>query len=87
MGIKLNRVVFLTKLLVLYHSRTGNTEKMAEAIVEGAKKVKGVEIELNYLVSPEILRRFDVIVIGVPTYYHDIPTNVKNFLEEVGYFI
>jgi flavodoxin len=30
------------KLLVLYDSRSGNTEKMAEAVAEGAKEVKGV---------------------------------------------
>ena len=40
----------MSKILVLYHSRTGNTEKMAEAIADGAKGVKGLEIELNYLV-------------------------------------
>jgi flavorubredoxin len=74
----------MPKILVLYHSRTGNTEKMAEAIVEGAKTVQGVDIELNYLVAPEILSRFDAIVLGVPTYYHDIPANVKDLLEEIA---
>lgn len=30
-------------VLVVYYSSTGNTEKMANAVVEGAKKIPGVE--------------------------------------------
>ena len=74
----------MAKILVLYHSRTGNTEKMAEAIADGAKTIKGLDIELNYLVSAETLSHFDAILIGVPTYYHDIPANVKVLLEEIA---
>jgi len=32
----------LPKLLILYYSQTGNTEKMAKAVEEGAKSVIGV---------------------------------------------
>jgi NAD(P)H dehydrogenase (quinone) len=46
----------MPKILVLYYSRTGNTEKMAQAVAEGAKTVSGVDVELNYHVEPESLR-------------------------------
>ncbi|MFZ0965115.1 MAG: flavodoxin domain-containing protein, partial [Candidatus Bathyarchaeia archaeon] len=31
----------MAKILVVYDSKTGNTEKMAFAVAEGAKQVKG----------------------------------------------
>jgi flavodoxin len=33
------------KILIAYASRTGNTEKLAQAIADGAKKVDGVTVE------------------------------------------
>jgi flavorubredoxin len=74
----------MPKILIFYYSRTGNTEKMAEAIAEGAKTVRGVEVELTYLVTPEILANFDAIVIGMPTYHHDMTVDVKKLLEETA---
>ena len=70
------------KILILYYSRTGNTEKMAKAIMEGAKTVRGIEVELTYQTTPEILANFDAIVIGMPTYHHDMTVDMKKLLEE-----
>ncbi|MEM2970578.1 MAG: flavodoxin domain-containing protein [Candidatus Bathyarchaeia archaeon] len=74
----------MAKLLVLYYSRTGNTEKMAKALAEGAKTVQGVDVEIAYYVTVENLTRFDALAFGVPTYHHDIPLNIKNLLEEAA---
>ncbi len=35
------------KILIVYASRTGNTEKLAQAIAEGAGSVGGVSVELK----------------------------------------
>lgn len=67
----------MPKILVLYYSRTGNTEKIARAVVEGAKTVSDVEVELNYYVPPETLSDFDAILVGSPTYHHDMIVGVK----------
>jgi len=77
-------VMVIHRVLILYYSRTGNTEKMAKAIAEGAKTVQSVEVELNYYVTPERLSDFDAIVVGTPTYHHDMPLSVKNLLEEAA---
>lgn len=74
----------MPEILVLYYSRTGNTEKMAKAVVEGAKTIQGVEVELDYNVAPETLSNFDAIVFGVPTYHHDMTIGMKNLFEEVA---
>ena len=74
----------MPKMLILYYSRTGNTRKMAEAVAEGASTVQGVEVELNYHIAPEALGNYDAILIGIPTYHHDMPADMKNLFEEAA---
>ena len=71
----------LLKLLIVYYSQTGNTEKMARAIEEGAKSVVGIDVEVKYFVRPEEFVEADAIILGMPTYYHDIGKDMKNLLE------
>ncbi len=74
----------MAKVLVVYYSRTGNTEKMAKAVAEGAKSVSNVEVELNYFVEAEELGGFDAILVGTPTYHHDMPIDIKMLFEEAA---
>ena len=74
----------MAKLLILYDSQTGNTEKMAEAVAEGARSVPGVEVVLKYYTRPEELAEADAIVFGTPTYYHDITLPIKQVMEEAA---
>ena len=74
----------MKKILVLYYSRTGNTEKMAKAVAEGAKSGGDVEVEVNYHVDAESLGSYDAILIGSPTYHHDMPVDFKNLFEEAA---
>jgi len=36
----------MAKVLVVYHSQSGNTEEMAKAVARGAKAVVGIEVVL-----------------------------------------
>ena len=74
----------MKKILVLYYSRTGNTEKMAKAVAEGAQINDNTEVELNFHVEPEELSTFDAIIVGAPTYYHEMPVDFKRLFEEVA---
>jgi len=74
----------LLKLLILYYSQTGNTQKMARAVEEGAKSVAGVNVELKYFARPEELAEADAVILGMPTYHHDIGIDMKRLLEEVA---
>jgi len=69
------------KVLIVYYSQTGNTEKMARAIEEGAKSVVGINVEVKYFVKPEELEEADAIIFGIPTYYHDMSIDMKTLLE------
>jgi len=71
----------MSRVLIFYFSRTGNTEKMAKAVAEGARIIEGIEAEIKYQTTPAELASFDAIVIGTPTYHHDMSLDLKNLLE------
>jgi flavorubredoxin len=74
----------MPEILVFYYRRTGNTGKMAEAVAEGARETEAMEVQLKYHVTPEELRDFDAIMVGVPTYHHDMTVDMKNLFEMVA---
>jgi flavorubredoxin len=74
----------MSKILILYYSRSGNTEKMAKAVAEGAKNAGNMEVELNYHVEADELAGFDAIFVGAPTYHHDTPIDMKKLFEEAA---
>jgi len=74
----------MKQILILYYSRTGNTERMAKAIAEGAQINENIRVEIAYHVNAEELSAFDVILVGTPTYHHEMPLDFKNLFEEVA---
>lgn len=73
----------MSRILVLYYSRSGNTEKMANAVAEGAN-AGTPDVELTYHVDAEDLTNFDAILMGAPTYHHDMPIDMKKLFEEAA---
>jgi len=74
----------MPKLLILYDSQTGNTEKMAEAVADGARSVANIEVVVKYFARPEELAEAGAIIFGSPTYYHDMTLPIKQMLEEAA---
>jgi NAD(P)H dehydrogenase (quinone) len=74
------------RILIAYHSRTGNTEKMAAAVKEGAASVTGVEIVLRKVdqVTPDDIVKADGIVLGTPVEWGNLSAEAKRFLDRVG---
>ena len=72
------------RVLVAYDSLTGNTEKMAEGEVAGAKPVPGVVVVLKPVdkVTKEDLETADGIILGSPTYYGLIPGRMKVVIDD-----
>ncbi len=72
------------QVLVAYYSLTGNTEKMASAAAEGAKRVPGVATLLKKVddVSQKDLEAADGILLGCPTYYANIPGHMKTVIDD-----
>ncbi len=71
------------KILVTYHSRSGNTERMAEAVADGAKSVSGTEVLLKRVgqVTAEDLFSTDAVVVGSPVYWSNMSGEVKTFFD------
>ena len=65
-------------ILVVYHSKTGNTEKMALAIAEGAREA-GVDVVVKKAkeTANDDLLKADGIIVGSPTYYGQMAAEVK----------
>lgn len=73
----------LVKVLVTYHSLSGNTERIAEAVVDGVKSVPGAEVLLKRVgkVTAEDLFSADAIVVGSPVYWSNMSGEVKTFFD------
>ncbi|MBI4766957.1 MAG: flavodoxin family protein [Deltaproteobacteria bacterium] len=61
----------MVTLLIVYHSQSGNTLKMAEAAVRGAREIEGVKVILKKALETreEDLLQCDGLVLGSPEYF------------------
>ena len=73
----------MVKVLIVYYSSSGNTEKMAKLIQEGAESegAKTVCKRVEETTADELLK-YDGIIIGSPTYYGSMSWKVKKLLDE-----
>jgi NAD(P)H dehydrogenase (quinone) len=71
------------QVLVAYHSVTGNTEKMAEAVAAGARTVPGAQVLVKRVgqVTADELFAADAIVVGSPVYWANMAGEVKTFFD------
>jgi NAD(P)H dehydrogenase (quinone) len=75
------------KVLIVYYSGTGNTEKMAMAVAEGAKKDSQVVVVTKKVseVTKEDLLDADGMILGSPTYYANMAGPMKTFIDDWGF--
>jgi NAD(P)H dehydrogenase (quinone) len=74
----------MIRVLVLYDSRGGNTEKMALAVMEGIAEVKEVEAVLKKVddVNLDDLEGADGIIVGSPTFYGLMSGKLKTLFDK-----
>jgi len=74
----------MVKVLIVYDSKTGNTEKMAKAVADGAEQVEGVKVQVKRIedTSLEDLVRADGIVLGSPVYYGQMSGKLKSLIDK-----
>jgi len=72
------------QILVAYHSLSGNTERMAEAVAEGARMVSHTQVVVKRVgaVTAEELFAADAIVLGSPVYWSNMAGEVKTFIDD-----
>lgn len=77
----------MARILIVYHSQTGKTRKMAEAVAEGAKSIEGVDVILKKAAdaTAEDLLSADGLAIGTPENFGYMSGMVKDFFDRTYY--
>jgi len=77
----------MAKILIVYHSQTGNTEKMAHAVAKGAKSIEGAEVLLKKAgdATLEDLLTADGLAVGTPENFGYMAGMVKDFFDRTFY--
>jgi len=76
----------LTKVIVVYESKHGNTKLVAETIIEGMKKIKGIEAALSEIKKVDLkeIPDYDAILVGSPNHFGGPTRSVKKFIDKLG---
>ncbi len=74
------------RILIAYHSQTGNTAKLAAAVREGAASVAGVEVLLRSVdeAGTEDIVKSDGILLGTPVHWGNLSAESKRFLDRTA---
>ncbi len=77
----------MAKILAVYHSMSGNTRQMAEAVAEGARSISGMEVEVKEALAATIddLLECDGVALGSPDYFSDMAGGMKDFFDRTYY--
>ncbi len=78
----------ITKLLIIYHSQTENTEAMAKAVYEGAS-LAGATVTMKKAADAtgNDLLSCDAVVFGTPNYFSYMAGAVKDFFDRTLYAV
>jgi flavorubredoxin len=74
----------MKKVLIVYHSQSGNTEAMSKAVAEGAKAA-GATVTLKKAADANVddILGCDILAIGTPSYFGYMAGMVKDFFDRV----
>jgi NAD(P)H dehydrogenase (quinone) len=74
----------MVKVLIVYDSKTGNTETMAIAVAKGAEQISGIEVIVKKaeLTKLDDLLSADGIIMGSPTYFGQMSSKLKALIDE-----
>jgi multimeric flavodoxin WrbA len=73
----------MASILIIYHTQSSNTQKMAEAVAAGAASIKNTKVVLKKAKDATIedLILCDGIIIGSPEYFGYMAGMIKDFFD------
>ena len=81
----------MARLLVVYHSRSGGTQALTDAVVSGATSddIQGVDVVVKraFDADADDVRACDAIVLGTPENFGYMSGALKDFLERIYYVV
>ena len=77
----------MAKILIVYHSQTGNTKKMADAVAQGARGIDGVDVVLKKAADATLddLLTADGLAVGTPENFGYMSGMLKDFFDRTYY--
>jgi flavodoxin len=74
----------MKRVIVIYHSQFGNTERIAKALADGIRG-QGIEVDCFAVdkVSFDNLATYDLFAVGGPTHKFGLSDPMKDFLEKL----
>jgi multimeric flavodoxin WrbA len=77
----------MTRVLVIYHSQSGNTRAMGEAVARGAASVPGAEVTMKRALEATLddLLGCDAVAVGSPDYFSYMAGGLKDFFDRTFY--
>lgn len=77
----------MKRLLIIYHSQSGNTERMAQAVFAGAKREPEITVRLVRALDAGLddLLQADALLIGSPENFGTMAGAVKDFFDRTFY--
>ncbi len=79
----------MANILIVYHSQTGHTARMAEAVAEGAAAIEGVTVIMKRAAeaTAEDLLWADGVAIGSPENFGYLSGMIKDFFDRTFYAV
>ena len=76
----------MSKVIVVYESKYGNTRLVAEKIIEGMSEVPGIETALKELkeVDPNHINEYDAVLVGSPNHIGSATRSIRKFIDSLG---
>jgi len=77
----------MSKVLIVYHSQSGNTKAAAEVLAQGAKEVSGTEVVIKegLRATKDDLLSCDGVAVGTPDYFSYMAGGLKDFFDRTYY--
>jgi len=74
------------KALLVYHSRYGNTKRVAELIVEPLKNIENMHISIEFVKDVDLTKSdiYDLLLIGSPINLGGPDRSIKKFIKKLS---
>ncbi len=76
----------MSKAIIVYESKWGNTRLVAESIAEGMKEDSGIQAVLKEVKAVNLneISDFDAILVGYPNHIGRATASIRKFIDKLG---
>ncbi|RMF93170.1 MAG: flavodoxin family protein [Candidatus Schekmanbacteria bacterium] len=73
----------MSKVLVLYHSVSGNTESMAKEVAKGVEE-EGIDVDIKKIADFDLdsITQYEGFIVGSPNYFGSMAAEIKSFFDK-----